>query len=267
MDKIIKFYELNEEDLINYRVDTIDKLYSLIREIKQMKTNKNWLEKSLSVISECDEFFSIINPNYVDYLDKYIDNLSNCLINYTFEKNTDEMCEKTVRKINLYIQLLEYLHMINYQENIFFDANKYYVTISAYNIFFNLKNEIEKCCIEWNSNNFILYYSQSINYTNICIYHLDDSFGYKIVLSFKKNNISEKIKLCVFDLIIKSEKDFYSKIERKNKINGYAKHFINTKQIAKCFSSNSSSVTIEYLESNFIDENKMLQYVNIFLND
>lgn len=264
MDKIIKFYELNEKDLINYNQDTIDKLYKLITDTKNKLYSSDWLEKCCTIIEECDEVFSIMNSCYIYFIDEYINKLKGCITNNMDTGNFNNLHIYTARKIKLYIQLLEYLKMINYDSKVFFDADKYDIVMNTYKIFFNLKGDINKCYIEWYSNNYILYYSQSLNYTNICIYYLDDLFGYKIFLSFKKNNFTEKIKLCVFDIIIKTEKDFYNRIE---KMSNYKLHFINIKQIAKCFSLNCDNVTTEYQESNFIDSSKMLQYVHVFLND
>ena len=224
MDKIIKFYELNEKDLINYNQDTINKLYKMITDTKNKLYSSDWLEKCCTIIAECDEVFSIMNPCYIHFIDEYIIKLKRCIINNADTENFNNSHIYTARKIKLYIQLLEYLKKINYDSKVFFDADKYDIVMNTYNIFFNLKEDINKCYIEWYSNNYILYYSQSTNYTNICIYYLDDLFGYKIFLSFKKNNFSEKIKLCVFDIIIKTEKDFYNKIE---KMSNYKLRFIN----------------------------------------
>jgi hypothetical protein len=263
MEKIIKFYELNENDLVTYNKDTIDKLYKIIIDSKNKLKNEDLFNKCLMTIEECNEIFSIMNVNYMYYVDEYILKLKNCLLNNFEIENNNNTNKYIIRKTKLYIQLLEYLKIINYDGKVFFDVDKYNIVIDTYNIFFNLKPDIKKCHVEWYSNNYIFFCSKSTIYKNICIYYLDDLFGFRIFLTFKKNKLDNKIKLCVFDSIIKSEKDFYKKIER---LNNYSMHYINIKKIAKCFSINLN-IDKSYSESNFVDENKMLKYVNIFLNE
>ena len=120
MDKIIKFYELNEKDLINYNQDTINKLYKLITDTKNKLYSSDWLKKCCTIIAECDEVFSIMNPCYIHFIDEYIIKLKRCIMNNVDTENFNNSHIYTVRKIKLYIQLLEYLKMINYDSKVFF---------------------------------------------------------------------------------------------------------------------------------------------------
>jgi hypothetical protein len=83
-------------------------------------------------------------------------------------------------------------------------------------------------------------------------------------MTFVENKITNKIKICIYNSIIMSEIDFYNKIKKKYI---YKLDFINITKIPKYFSSKSDKVLIEYQESNYIDANKMLQFINVFLNN
>ena len=264
MENTINFYEFDKNDLLSYSHDNTDELYTIITDANRKLYNDNWSNKCHALIKECTEIFSIINSNYVYFIDAYIIKFKKCLTNNEEIDNFNNTYKFFNRQIKLYIQLLEYLKIINYDNNVFFDTDKYNIVISAYDIFFNLKEDVNKSYIEWYSNNYIFYYSQSTNYTNICIYHLDDLFGYKIFMTYKKNNLTNKIKISVYDVIINTQVDFYNKIEKSTNSKLY---FIKIEQLAKCFSINSNNITKEYQESNFIDSCKMLQYAAFFLND
>jgi hypothetical protein len=259
MDKIIKFYELNEKNLLNYDTNTINKLYSIITEEKENINNNEWLLKSNNLLEECNEIFSIMDCNYLLYIDSYITKLEECLINNNENKN-----KYIIRKIKLYIQLLDYLKKINFDKEILFDFYKYNIIINTYDIFFNLQSDIQKCYVKWLSNSYIFFYSESEKTINICIYNLNDIYNYKIFMTFVENKITNKIKICIYNSIIMSEIDFYNKIKKKYI---YKLDFINITKIPKYFSSKSDKVLIEYQESNYIDANKMLQFINVFLNN
>ena len=171
--------------------------------------------------------------------------------------------------------MLEYIKLLNYNDRVFFDKDKYNVIIDTYNIFNNLKNDVIESVVEWYSNNYIIYYSKSVDNTNICIYKLDDSFGYKLFLTFKKNNIIDNTVIYTYDILIDTQEEFYKKIKtfeswkmsdspiKKNTI-----QLININQIAECFSKKkSNNLQILFFESNFVESNKMLQYVKEFLNN
>ena len=241
MEKIIKIYEHNEKDLMDH--------------------NKNLLDKCHSVIEDCTKIFSMTNLNDTHLIDSYIVKLKKCVSDNMERTKLNDEYKYIIRKVNLHIQLLEYLKIVNYNDEVVFDSDKYNIVVDAYNIFVSLKEDISKSYVEWCSNNYVFFYSQSTNYTNICVYYLDDLFGYKIFLTFKKNNLTNKIKICIFDVIIKCEKDFY------NRIDNYKLQFINIKQILNCFSMDSDDITKEYQESNYINSQKMLQYVSIFLDN
>jgi len=261
MDNILSFFEINKTKLINYDQSTIDELYEIIIQTKNNLSINEWVKKSTIIIQECEEIFSIINYKYINFIDSYIIKLSKC-IETQIECSTIEITY-IVKKIKLYIQLLKYLKIIYFDKIIFFDELKYDIIIDTYNIFFNLNDDINKSYVEWITNNYIVFYSQSLNFTNICIYLLNDLYGYKIFLTFTKNNSNNTIKIYTFDCFIKTNKDFCNKFSIRN---NYKPYSINIKQIANCFNKNNKNVIIEYLESNYIDKNKMLEYVRFFLN-
>jgi hypothetical protein len=264
MENIIKFYELNEIDLLNFNQSTVNQLYEIITDAKRKLYNDNWLNKSCAIIEECTEVFAIMNLGHIYYIDDYIIKLKKCIPDNADKTTLDNDHKYIARKVKLLIQLLEYLKIINYDGTVFFDACKYNLVVSTYNIFYGFKDDIKNSYVELYSNNYIFYYSLSGTNTNICIYYLDDLYDYKIFVTLKKNNFTGKIKLCIFDVIIKTERDFYNKIEQAG---NYKLRFVDITQIAKCFSINSEDVTKEYQEANFINQTKMLEYVNIFLND
>jgi len=264
MDNIIKFYKLNEKDLINYNRDSINKLLFIIKDTADKMNNDDWVNNCTAIIEECVEVFSIMNFNYLCHVDDYIIKLRESIPHDIKTKIINGHHKYVIRKVNLYIQLLEYLKMVNYNTKVFFDKQKYDIVIDSYNIFFNLIEDINKSYVEWYSNNYIFYYSQSTKYTNICIYCLDDMFGYKIFLTLKINNLTNEIKLCIYDAVIKTREDFYNKIE---KINDHRPRFIDIEQIINCFSLSSNDIAKEYHESNYVESFQMLQYVNYFLNE
>ena len=269
MENLIKFYEFNEQKLLDYDKETINKLYDIIINAKNNLNNDIWEKTAKTIIKECDNTFSISNNNYIDSLDNYIPIVKDLLVNNNSIKIENQYI---IKKLNLYEQMLEYLKILNYSENVFFDKEKYEITINTYNIFFNLQKSITESIIEWHSNNYVFFYSKSNNNTNICIYGIDDLYGYKLFLTFRKENISNKIKIVLCDVIINSNNDFYKKIkiienwkiqESSDKINNV--HLINIEQIAECFSNDN--IKKEFCESNYVDVSKMLEYVGDFLDN
>ena len=275
MESIINFYKLNEKDLLDYDKETINKLYQIIINTKNNLNNNDWFNNCSSTIEECIKIFSVMNYDYVYYIDYYIQKLKQSI-----PDNIDVIKLKSeyyyiIKKINLYIKMLEYIKSLNYNDKIFFDKDKYNTIIDTYSIFFNLNENICESIIEFYSNNYIIFYSKSNNYINICIYHLDDLFGHKLFLTFRKNNITNKIKIYTYDTLFNTPDDFYNKIKMfdcwKMPDNPSIKNttqFINIDQIAECFSKeNNPDIKIIFFESNFVDANKMLQYVKEFLNN
>ena len=275
MESIINFYEANEKDLLDYDKETINKLYKIIINTKNNLNNIDWFNNCSAIIEECVKIFSVLNYDYVYYIDYYIQKLKQSIPDNIDMIKLKSDHHYTIKKVNLYIKMLEYIKSLNYNDNIFFDKDKYNIIIDTYCIFCNLNEDICESIIEFYYNNYIIFYSKSSNYINVCIYHLDDLFGHKLFLTFRKNNITNKIKIYTYDTLFNTQEDFYKKIKMYDcwKIPDYPRkknilQFININQIAECFSKkNNPDIEIMFFESNFVDVNKMLQYVKEFLNN
>jgi hypothetical protein len=272
MEKIIKFYEENDKYLINYNKEHLDELYKLIKNERNTWNNNLWLNDCLNTIAKFMEIFTTIPFKYIDDVECYINKLSNCVQNDDFTKNLENVY--IVKKIKLYIQFLHYLKKIYYVKKITFDKEKYDIIFYTYNIFCNFKNEMKELFVEYYSEDYIFFYSKSINYVNICIYQINELFGYKIYLSYRKEIETNKIKICTFDVIINTQHDFYNNFEKSSiilsKYTKYTKNslqHIDVKQIGECFLMDMSNVKIEFNESTFIKEQKMLSFVKTFLDN
>ncbi len=272
MESIINFYEANEKDLLDYDKETINKLYKSIINTKN-NLNNNWFNNCSEIIEECVKIFSVMNYNYIHYIDYYIQKLKHAI---PYNVDLIELKHRDIiKKVNLYIKMLEYMLLLNYNDKITFDNDKYHIIIDSYYIFCNLNKDISESIVEFYSNNYIIFYSKSNNYINVCIYHLNDLFGHKLFLTFRKNNITNKIEIYTYDTLFNTSEDFYNKIKISESwkilecpIKKNTTHFININQIAECFSKeNNCDIKIIFCESNFVDTNKMLQFVKDFLNN
>lgn len=274
MEPIINFYESNEKKLLDYDKNTINELYQIIIEEKNNLNYKIWFNRGSQIIKECVKTFSTMNPNYINYIDLYISELKKSIPSdiMIFSLQSKEL--DLIKKVNLYIKMLEYIKLLNYSDRVFFDKDKYNVIIDTYNMFNNLNN-ITECMVEWYSNDYIIFYSNSNDNSKICIYQLDDLFGYKLFLTFAKNNITCEIIIYTCDVVINTKEDFYKKIKMfenwklsNSPIKKNTQQLINIDQIAECFSKKESAdLKILFLESNFVQSDKMLQYVSDFLNN
>lgn len=275
MESIINFYEVNEKDLLNYDKETITKLYQIIINTKNNVNNNDWYNNCYEIVEECIKIFSVMNFNYVHYIDYYIKKLKQTIPINIYMIDLKSEYYYIIKKVNLYIKMLEYIKLLNYNDKIFFDKDKYNIIIDTYYIFCNFNEDISESIVEFYSNDYIIFYSKSNNYINICIYHLDDLFGHKLFITFRKNNTTNKIKIYTYDTLFDTKEDFYKKIKMfeywkipDSPIKKNTTQFINIDQIAECVSKeNNSDLKIMYFESNFVDVNKMLLYVREFLNN
>jgi len=276
MERIINFYDLNEKNLLAYDKETINQLYQLIVNEKKY-LNNDWISECYSVVNECIETFSTMNLNYMDYIDLYIERLKKSIPDEDILSNTQRNYHLVIRDINLYIQMLEYLKELNYSERVFFDKDKYQLMINTYNLFRRFDNQ-DDCVVEFDSNHYIFFYSKSSKYVSICIYHIDDLFGYKLFLTFKKSIEEKEIIINTFDVMINSGEEFYKKVKMlkgwnllDNPTKEHNMQLVDIEQIAQSFNKNSGEtgykIEISYFESSFVDEDKMLQYVGTFLDN
>jgi hypothetical protein len=271
MNKIIDFYELYESELLEYNKEYINKLYEIIIDEKKSFYNNNWNDYCDAIIDECSHFVSSMNNDYLYKTPHFILLIKDSLLNHN-SKKTENLY--IVKKLNLYVQLFEYLKSLNHNTFVFFDKDKYELTINTYNIFLNFDVTILESMIEWYSNYFVFFYSKSNKYTNICIYKIDDLFGYKLFLTFRKDNIMNEIIINTCDTVIDSEEDFYNKInftENWKVLDSFTQKnmspLININLVAECFTNSNINVKINFIESQYICVNKILKFVEDFLKN
>jgi hypothetical protein len=273
METILTFFESNKDELLIYNKEKINDLYKIILNIKDNNYKIYWTKNCNDLLNELHNKFNFYNPQYIYNIHPLLYKLKNS-ISHIEDIYLQSLDDKILyKKIKLNIQLLEYLEALNYCETVFCDKEKYDIVIETYLIFNFFNENILKTYVEWYSNQYIIFYSKSINYINICIYELDDLFGYKLFITFRNNVLNNKKSISTYDIIIENSSDFYERLETiKNwkfsgsSIKNKTKLMINIEQIAECFNI-KENVEIKYFEAIYIDKSKMLEYVKDFLDN
>lgn len=271
LNEITSFYELYEKQLFSYNQEYINKLYEIINNAQNTLDENYWLTKCNNILIECKNIFSNMNYDYPENAIIYSKIINVLLKKYDATKMENKY---VIKKLNLYVQLFDYLIFLNNNEYVFFDKDKYDLTITTYNLFMNFNDNIINSHIEWYSNYVVCFYSKSNKYTNICIYKIDDFYGYKLFISLQKNNIFNTINIKVCDVFINSSDDFYNKLNfmenlkfSESSVNKNSLQFINIKEIGNFFVLKNKNINIEFSESKYICSDKMLEFVKDFLHN
>lgn len=270
MDKILFFYENNKNNLQNYDKRTINELLDLLENIS-INDKENWIIKSKKVLELFNKEFSNFNSHYSFKINECLYNFKNINLG-NIDYNILNSDEKDIyKKIKLNIKFLEYLQILNINKRVFCDKDKYDIIYDTYNIFNSFDCLNNDYIVEWYSNQYIFFCSKNYNNVNICIYELDDMYGYKLFLTFKNNYDSNYISINIYDCVLNNAEDFYDKLETK-------KWYFNNSPVKKNYNSliDISQIAIEFnepdnpnikfYESHYVEQNKMLEHVKDFLS-
>ena len=269
MDKILYFYENNKNNLQNYDKRCINELLELLENISM--NDESWIIKSKKILDIFNEEFSIFNSHYSFKINEHLYNLKNInLVNIDYNiLNTKE--KDIFKKIKLNIKFLEYLQILNINERVFCDKDKYDIIYNTYNIFNSFDCLTNDYIVEWYSNQYIFFYSKNYNNINICIYELDDIYGYKLFLTFKNNYDNNNTSINIYDCILNNADDFYDKLEtikwyfNNSSDKQNCNSLIDITQIALEFNK-PDNPNIKFYESYYVEQNKMLEHVKDFLS-
>lgn len=270
MEKIIKFYELEKDNLLLGDLTSVKNLCSLIETEKNNFSNGEIFKSSCLLIEELSEIFSLYDYKNINYVNYYIQQITDKL--KIFSKLKDNYLI-TQKKLNYFLNFLQYLKFINQCNKIIVSGEKYSILYESNIIFSNFSFNVLDARVEFYNDEYVFFYSKTEKHCNLCSYYLDDLYGFKLFITYKKNLFDNTIFIETFDTLIDNEYDFYKKINvcKNWKIipsinNKHSLIHINVKDISECFFYKNTNIKIKFGESIFVDLNKVFQFVIDFLS-